>query len=170
MENSVDGDRDRTYPRQRHSSQNLLDDEDGDFVHNFQGINVVDKFARIVFPVSYLLFNICYWIVYLSAWWCYSSLQLYVRSEVNIAQYLLRILLQLTSFRYIYIFLSSPVLSYRYHEGVWGGAKSSVSVKTYSSVEGSSHFFYRFHSILSEAREKSRQWNIHIYYNWNKLL
>lgn len=67
MENSVDGDRDRTYPRQRHSSQNLLDDEDGDFVHNFQGINVVDKYARIVFPVSYLLFNICYWIVYLSA-------------------------------------------------------------------------------------------------------
>ena len=67
MENSVDGDRDRAYPRRRHSSQNLLDDEDGDFVHNFQGINVVDKYARIVFPVSYLLFNICYWIVYLSA-------------------------------------------------------------------------------------------------------
>ena len=40
---------------------------------------------------------------------------------MNIAQYLLRILLQLTFFRYIYIFLSSPVLSYRYHEGVWGG-------------------------------------------------
>ncbi|CAH3143133.1 unnamed protein product [Porites evermanni] len=67
LENSVDGDRERAYPRQRHSSQHLLDDEDGDFVHNFQGINVVDKYARIVFPVSYLLFNICYWIVYLSA-------------------------------------------------------------------------------------------------------
>ena len=45
---------------------------------------------------------------------------------MNIAHYLLRILLQLTSFRYIYIFLSSPVLSYRYHEGVWGGANSSL--------------------------------------------
>lgn len=63
---------------------------------------------------------------------------------MNIAQYLLRILLQLRSFRYIYIFLSSPVLSYRYHEGVWGGTKSSVSVKTYSSVEGFSHFFIAF--------------------------
>ena len=40
---------------------------------------------------------------------------------MNIAQYLLRILLQITFFRYIYIFLNSPVLSYRYHEGVWGG-------------------------------------------------
>ena len=65
----------------------------------------------------------------------------------------------------LYIFLSSPVLSYCYHEGVWGGTKSSVSVKTYFSTS-----FYRFHSLLSEAREKSRQWNIPKYYNWNKLL
>ena len=48
---------------------------------------------------------------------------------------------------------------------VWGGAKSSVSVKTYFSTS-----FYRFHSLLSEPREKSRQWNIPKYYNWNKLL
>ena len=48
---------------------------------------------------------------------------------MNIAQYLLRILLQLTSFRYIYIFLSSPVLSYRYHEGVWGGQRVRFQLK-----------------------------------------
>lgn len=57
----------------------------------------------------------------------------------------------------VVIFLSSPVLSCCYHEGVQGEAKSWVSVKTYFSVEGSPHFFYRFHSTCLEAREKSRQ-------------
>ena len=45
---------------------------------------------------------------------------------------------------FVIYFLSSPVFSYCYHEGVWGGAKSSVSVKTYFSVGGSSHFFICF--------------------------
>lgn len=54
-------------PRRYNFSQ--LTEEDGDFVSNFRddGLNVVDKYSKIGFPLSYFLFNICYWIIYLSA-------------------------------------------------------------------------------------------------------
>ena len=67
MENSMDSENGHQNPRRAHFQQ-LSVDEDGDFVNNFRdvGVNAVDKYARIVFPLSYLLFNICYWIIYLS--------------------------------------------------------------------------------------------------------
>ena len=46
------------------------DDPEDDYENNFRDegtVNTVDKYARICFPVSYLLFNICYWIIFLSS-------------------------------------------------------------------------------------------------------
>ena len=64
----MDSDSGHSYPQGRKRFHRLPDDEDADFVNNFrdEGINAVDKYARIVFPVTYLAFNICYWIVFLS--------------------------------------------------------------------------------------------------------
>lgn len=75
VESSMDSDsghqNPRSFPRSsgRTPLRQMTHDEDGDFVNNFrdEGLNVVDKYARIVFPVSYLLFNICYWIIYLTS-------------------------------------------------------------------------------------------------------
>ncbi|XP_068686933.1 glycine receptor subunit alphaZ1-like isoform X1 [Montipora foliosa] len=61
--------RDSGHQNQRpvHFGQ-LSEDENGDFVSNFrdEGLNVVDQYSKIVFPLSYVLFNICYWIIYLA--------------------------------------------------------------------------------------------------------
>lgn len=67
LESSMGSDNGHQNPRRYNFSQ--LTEEDGDFVSNFRddGLNVVDKYSKIGFPLSYLLFNICYWIVYLSA-------------------------------------------------------------------------------------------------------
>ena len=61
--------RDSGHQNQRpvHFGQ-LSEDENRDFVSNFrdEGLNVVDQYSKIVFPLSYVLFNICYWIIYLA--------------------------------------------------------------------------------------------------------
>lgn len=71
IESSMDGESGRQAPRGRRR-QLSPEDADDDFVNNFRdegAINTVDKYARFCFPVSYLLFNICYWIVYLTSSW-----------------------------------------------------------------------------------------------------
>lgn len=67
LESAMGSDNGHQNPRRYNFSQ--LTEEDGDFVSNFRddGLNVVDKYSKIGFPLSYLLFNICYWIIYLSA-------------------------------------------------------------------------------------------------------
>lgn len=64
-ENNIDGDSHQTSQGRRKQ----MSSEDDDFVNNFRDdetVNTVDKYARFCFPVSYLLFNLCYWIVFLS--------------------------------------------------------------------------------------------------------
>ncbi|XP_078380475.1 glycine receptor subunit alpha-2-like isoform X1 [Oculina patagonica] len=69
IESNMDSESGRQAPRARRR-QLSAENADDDFVNNFKdegSINTVDKYARICFPVSYFLFNICYWIVYLSS-------------------------------------------------------------------------------------------------------
>lgn len=65
LENNIDGDSHQASRGHR----KRMSSEDDDFVNNFRDditANTVDKYARFCFPVSYLLFNLCYWIVFLS--------------------------------------------------------------------------------------------------------
>ena len=66
IENNMDGDTGHQASRGR---PRQMSSEDDDFVDNFrdhEAINTVDKYARFCFPISYLLFNICYWIIFLA--------------------------------------------------------------------------------------------------------
>lgn len=68
IENNMDGESHNHTPRGRRRRLSTDDPED-DYENNFRDegtVNTVDKYARICFPVSYLLFNICYWIIFLS--------------------------------------------------------------------------------------------------------
>ena len=69
IESNMDSESGLQAPRGRRRRLST-EDADDDFVNNFRDegtINTVDKYAKICFPVSYFLFNICYWIVFLSA-------------------------------------------------------------------------------------------------------
>lgn len=49
----------------------FIDDIEDDYENNFRDegiVNIVDKYVRICFFVFYLLFNICYWIIFLLLW------------------------------------------------------------------------------------------------------
>lgn len=63
----MDGESGHQAPRPRRR-QLLAEDDDDDYVNNFRDdvtVNTVDRYAKLCFPISYLLFNICYWIVFL---------------------------------------------------------------------------------------------------------
>lgn len=69
IENNMDGESNHHAPRGRRRRLSTDETED-DYENNFRDegtVNTVDKYARICFPVSYLLFNICYWIIFLSS-------------------------------------------------------------------------------------------------------
>ena len=68
-ENNMDGESHHHTTRGRRRRLSTDDPED-DYENNFRDegtVNTVDKYARICFPVSYFLFNICYWIIFLSS-------------------------------------------------------------------------------------------------------
>ena len=66
-ENNMEGFRNQDHPWVK---RQYSEEGEGDFIDNFRDnkmLNAVDKYARIGFPVSYFLFNVCYWIIYLTA-------------------------------------------------------------------------------------------------------
>lgn len=38
-------------------------------IPKIKDVNIIDEYSRVIFPVAFLLFNVGYWVFYVTEWW-----------------------------------------------------------------------------------------------------